>query len=145
MFNESRIDIYNYIYGLLFNVVSKNVYPMYEPKELRTSDTHDGFIVIRVGNVVNQSEFGLNAFGMARCFVEAFVPPMSRGRVNTELYKKFETDINQVINDEIEHGTSEEYSIIQDSSLSWDDFVGADDDNMYYVYTKSFVVQIDNV
>ena len=145
MFNESRTDIYKYIYDMVYNVVSKNVYAMFEPKALKESDTTDGFVTIRVGNIINQSEFDDNAFAMARCFVQAFVPPMSRGRVDFDKYKEFEQKINQVINNEIRNGNNKTYSIIPDSSLSWDDYVGTDDDNMYFVYTKSFIVQIDNV
>ena len=44
MIDESRIGIYNYVYGLLYGTVSENVYSMNEPQELTDSDTQDGFI-----------------------------------------------------------------------------------------------------
>ena len=33
MFNESRIDIYDYLYSLVHGVVTNNVYRMGEPTE----------------------------------------------------------------------------------------------------------------
>ena len=144
MVDESRIGVYNYIYNLLFNVVSDNVYTMNESQELTKSDTKDGFIVIHVGSFVDDSEFKGNAFAMCRVTIEAFVPPMSRGRLDEEKYSSFETKINTAINNEIAHGTHPQYSIQEDGVLSMDDVEATNANNIFYKYIKSFVVQIDN-
>lgn len=140
---ESRIGVYNYIYGLLFGVVSDNVYSMNEPQELTESDTRDGFIVIRVEDMVDESEFDLNAYGWVRVFVEAYVPPISRGRLDKAKYKTFEDGITEAIRNEIENGTNEHYSIHSDGILSMDSNADTNANNAYYMYVKSFIVQID--
>lgn len=143
MVDESRIGIYNYIYNLLYGVVSDNVYSMNEPQELTESDTTDGFIVIRVGDINDESEFHGNAYAWARVFVEAFVPPISRGRLDKAKYKSFEDDITEVINEEIANGTDAHYSIQDDGVLSMDDNMDTNANNAYYIYIKSFIVTID--
>ena len=58
MFNDSRIDIYDYLYDLVVdNEVTENVYLVSEPQDLTTSDKKDGFVVIRVGGINDQSQF----------------------------------------------------------------------------------------
>lgn len=142
MMNESRIGIYNYVYGLLFGKVSDNVYSMNEPQELTESDTTDGFIVIRVDELHDMSEFHGQTYGWARVFVEAYVPPMSRGRLDRTKYLALETAINNVINAEIENGTSETYSIDEDGVLSMDSNADTNANNAYYMYVKSFIVLV---
>ena len=75
MVDESRIGIYNYVYNLIYEIVTENVYSMNEPQELTESDTKDGFIVIRVGDLRDDSEFHLQACGWVRVFIEAYIPP----------------------------------------------------------------------
>ena len=145
MIQKSRKDIYDYIYGLLYGVVSDNVYPMNESQELTESDVKDGFIVIRVGTMVDESEFKGEAFGWCRVFVEAYVPPMSRGRLDEEKYYAFESSINTAIDNEVDNGTNKDYSIIEDGIISWDDFDDSNANNVFYKFVKSFRVQIDNV
>lgn len=144
MIPKSRKDIYDYIYGLLFGVVSDNVYPMNESQELTKSDVNDGFIVIRVGTMVDESEFKGEAFGWCRVYVEAYVPPMSRGRLDEDKYYAFEDAINEAIDSEVANGTSEDYSILEDGIISWDDFDGSNANNVFYKFIKSFRVQIFN-
>lgn len=143
MVNESRIDIYNYIYGLLYGYVTENVYSMNEPQELTESDTKDGFIVIRVGDVYDNSEFKCEAFAMVRVFVEAYVPPISRGRLDKAKYKTFEDGITNAINSEIQYGTNEHFSIQEDGILSMDSNADNNANNAYFMYVKSFIVTID--
>ena len=145
MIPKSRKDIYDYIYGLLYGVVSENVYPMNESQDLTESDVKDGFIVIRVGTMVDESEFKGEAFGWCRVFVEAYVPPMSRGRLDEEKYYAFESSINTAIDNEVDNGTNKDYSIIEDGIISWDDFDDSNANNVFYKFVKSFRVQIDNV
>ena len=141
--NESRMAIYNYVYGLLYNTVTRNVYSMNEPQELTESDTKDGFIVIRVGDINDESEFHCEAYGWVRVFIEAYIPPISRGRLDKAKYKTFEDGINDVINAEIENGTSENYSIQSDGVLSMDGNTDTNANNAYYLYVKSFIVTIN--
>ena len=119
MFNESRIDIYNYLYTLFYGTVTENVYSMNEPQELTKSDTSDGFIVLHVGNLIDESEFSLDAFGQVRCYVEAFIPPISRGRLDVEKYKAFEDGINAVIKEAMDSSEGI-YYIQSDSVISLD-------------------------
>ena len=142
MFHESRIDIYDYLYNLFYGVVTRNVYSMQEPQELTASDTADGFIVISVGNIVDESEFDLNTYGRVRCFVEAFIPPISRGRLDYDKYKAFEDSINEVIKLASEDNTGT-YHIESDSILSADGEEVSNANNVYSTFIKSFIVQIE--
>lgn len=141
--NESRIDIYNYIYGLLFGVVSDNVYSMNEPQELTESDTTDGFIVIRVGDMYDASEFRGQTYGWARVSVVAYIPPISRGRIDKAKYKSFESGINDAINAEMDNGSNEHYTIESEGVISTEFIDENNANNAYYVYVKSFIVTIN--
>ena len=143
MIDESRIGIYNYVYGLLYDVVTKNVYSMNEPQELTDSDTHDGFIVIRVGDVYDNSEFPCETYAQVRVFVEAYIPPISRGRLDKAKYKSFEDGINAVIAEEMSNGTNEHYSIESDGILSMDSNQDTNANNTYYMFIKSFIITIN--
>lgn len=142
MFNESRIDIYDYIYGLVYGVVTNNVYRMGEPVETTESDTTNGFVVINVGNMNDDSEFSCDAYGWVRCSIMAFVPKKSRGRLNKTLYKSFETSINQVVKNAM-LAKDASYYISGDNVLSMDSDEITQKGNQYHVYIKSFVVVVD--
>lgn len=142
MLNESRIDIYDYLYNLFYDVVTKNVYTMQEPQELTKSDTEDGFIVINAGNLNDVSEFRGRTYGLVRCYVEAFIPPISRGRLDYAKYKEFEDSINAVIDSEIAN-TEGDYCIQDGSSLSMDATEISNANNSYFTFIKSFIVIID--
>ena len=141
MFNESRIDIYDYLYNLFFDVVTQNVYSMREPQELTASDTKDGFIVITVGNINDASEFTQEAYGWVRCFVEAYIPTISRGRLDYDKYATFEDAINGVIH-EASQDDRGSYQIQEDSLLSMDSDVDTNANNTYFTFIKSFIVNI---
>lgn len=143
MLNESRIDIYDYLYNLFFGVVTKNVYSMNEPQELTESDVTDGFIVIRVGDIYDESEFGGDAYGWVRCYVEAYVPPISRGRLDYEKYKVFEDKINEVIHS-ASADTQGAYHVFAEPVLSSDMSETRNADNMYFNFIKSFRVYLDS-
>lgn len=143
MVDESRIGIYNYVYNLIYGVVTENVYSMNEPQELTESDTEEGFIVIRVGDLRDDSEFHLQACGWVRVFIEAYIPPISRGRLDKAKYKAMEDAINDVINEEIENGTNSKYSIEPDGVLSYDIGEDSNANNAFYMFIKSFIVNID--
>lgn len=142
MFNQSRIGIYDYLYNIFYDVVTKNVYSMREPQELSKSDTEDGFIVIYVGDLYDESEFPRQAYGWARCHVEAFVPPITRGRLDYDKYKSFEDNINSAISDAISNPNGE-YHIREDSILSSDGDITTNANNSYFTFIKSFIVDID--
>lgn len=143
MLNESRADIYDYLYNLFYGEVTENVYLMEEPQELESTDRNDGFIVIYVGDIRDESEFSRQAYGWVRCYITAYVPPISRGRVDVEKYREFEEAINRVINDEAGSGNNETYSIQEDSIISTDDSDTSNANNQFFVFIKSFIVNID--
>lgn len=142
MLDISRIGVYDYVYNLLYGVVTDNVYSMNEPQELTQSDVNDGFVVIRVGELNDASEFTANAYGWARVYIDAYVPPISRGRLDFEKYKAFEDAINQVIEQATQDASGTYY--IQDGSvLSMDNNAESNANNAYFMFVKSFVVMID--
>lgn len=141
MFNESRIDLYDYISGI-FSDVSENIYKMKIPQELTESDTTDGFIVVYLGDIYDDSEFLKQAYGDVRVVVSAYIPLKSRGRLNKELYKAFESGINEALDNEISNGNSEHYTIQDDGILSMDDIEDNNANNSYSVYTKTFIVTV---
>lgn len=142
MFNESRIDIYDFLYNLFYDVVTKNVYSMSEPQELTASDVKNGFLVIRVGNIADASEFSKETYGWVRCYVEAYVPPTTRGRLDYDKYKEYEDGINGVINSLIGHSDGT-YCIQDDSVISTDTLETNNANNLYYTFVKSFILTIN--
>lgn len=141
MFNESRIDLYDYISGI-FNSVSENIYKMKIPQELTESDTTEGFIVVYLGDIYDDSEFLKEAYGDVIVMVSAYIPLKSRGRLNTELYKAFESGINDALDNEILNGDNEHYTIQSGTILSMDDIEDNNANNSYSVYTKTFIVTV---
>ncbi len=142
MVEESRIAIYDYLKPL-FTGVSENVYTMRVPTENTADDTKNGFIVIEVGSIRDESEFDLQAFGWVRCYVTAYVPQKTRGRLDKDKYAAFEDGINTAIRSEINTPTSDTYAIQADSILSMDDDEDSNKGNQYNVFVKSFIVTID--
>ena len=142
MFNESRIGIYDYLYNLFYNVVTKNVYSMREPQELTQSDTTDGFIVIRVGDLNDESEFSRQTYAWARCYVQAYVPPITRGRLDFDKFNAFEDAINQVVVN-ASKANDEHYHVQEGSVLSMDGEETNNANNTYFTFVKSFIVNID--
>jgi len=143
MYNDSRIDLYNYIYSLVYGKVTNNVYRMGEPTENTEDDTKNGFVVIEVGDILDDSEFLCNAYGRARCMIIAFIPKKSRGRLDIAKYKEYESAINEVIREAILSNDNETYSILGDGVLSLDDDEQTQKGNQYHLYIKSFIVEID--
>lgn len=144
MYNESRIAIYNYLKPL-FSGVTQNIYSMRVPTENTDDDTKNGFIVIQVGGINDESEFGLDTFGWVRCYVTAYVPQKTRGRLDAKKYAEFEDGINSVIRSLLTSPQNEDsYYILPDSVLSMDDDEDTNKGNQYNVFVKSFVVVINN-
>lgn len=142
MIDHSRIAIYDYLSGL-FKRVTNNVYMMSVPQELTESDTTDGFIVIEVGNLVDRSEFDRQAFARVRCDVTVYVPTKSRGRLDKAKYAAFEDGIMNILNNAQSYATAN-YFIQNNSVLSMDNLESGNANNAYYMFIKSFIVNIDN-
>lgn len=111
------------------------------PTENTSDDTKNGFIVIMVGAIRDESEFDLQTFGWARCNVIAYVPQKSRGRLDETKYKYFEDGITNAINTAIVQ-PSPTYAIQSDGILSMDDEEDTNKGNQYNVFVKSFIVTI---
>lgn len=141
MLNESRIDLYDYLYNIFYDVVTKNVYSMRVPQELTQSDTTEGFIVIRVGGINDESEFSGQAYGRVRCYVQAYVPQRSRGRLDKNKYKEYEDGINAIIKLAAEDSQGE-YNIEEGSIISTDEDEVSNANNAYFTFIKSFIVTI---
>lgn len=141
MIDQSRIDIYDYLYGIFYDVVTKNVYSIGEPQELTKSDVTNGFIVIRVGDLYDESEFSRQAYATVRCFVTAYIPPTSRGRLDYDKYTQFETDINDAIVT-ASQDSGYKYHVEQGSILSTDGYAYSNANNTYYTFIKSFIINI---
>lgn len=141
MLNASRIEIYDFIYDLIYDdEVLKNVYKMSEPQELNESDVKDGFVVIRVGEINDASEFDKEAFGSTRVFIEAYIPPKQRGRLNEEMYEKYENAIEEAIQNAPNDGT---YFISNGTTLSSDVEETRNANNIFFTFIRSFVLLID--
>lgn len=144
MFNKKRKGIYDYLYNLFYDVVTKNVYEMYEPQELIPDDTENGFIIISVGDINDESEFSNCAYGWARCYVQAYIPPKSRGRVNWDKYESFENGIDGVIENATANANANgTYHIQEGSVLSSDGEQVSNANNIFHTFIKSFIVFID--
>ena len=141
MLNDSRTDIYDFLYNIFYNVVTKNVYAMKEPQELTKSDVKDGFIVTSVGNMVDMSEFRGQTYGEVRCYVVAYIPTMSRGRLDYNKYKAFEDGINGILHT-FSQDSGGEYFIEEDSLMSMDGDEYSSADNQFFTFIKSFIVTI---
>lgn len=143
MVEESRIALYEYLKSV-FSGVSENIYSMRVPTENSTEDTKNGFIVIEIGNIVDESEFDLQAYAEVRCFVTAYVPQKTRGRLDSSKYAVFENSINAALHAEIDNPTSDIYYIQRDRILSMDDNEDSQKGNQYNVFVKSFIVTINS-
>ena len=145
MLDESRIDVYDYIYELLSNSIEEGIYLMNVPKELTEDDVKDGFIVLNIHEIADNSEFDRQTYAGVRCFIQAYVPTKSRGRVDEAKYKSFESSIDEIIYNEIDNGSNDKYTILSDGIISGDDVINTSQGNTFYIYTKSFIVVIDNI
>ena len=143
MFNDSRIDIYDYLTVLLIdNKVTSNVYLVDEPQDLTASDKKDGFVVIKVGGVNDQSQFDLETYGWTRVYIYAYVPSTSRGRLDYNKYKEMENKLNALIYNASKLPPINGYSIVQNSTLSMDGTRLSTANNLFYAFVKSFRVFI---
>lgn len=145
MFDKSRSNLYNYLHSLFYGVVSNNVYNIEEPQELTASDVQDGFIVIRIGDMNNESEFDNNAYGWARVYVTAYIPVAKRGRLDMDKFSAFESGVMQVIENAANAPDNGEsgYRIAENTMLSTDGTKQSNANNYYFTFIKSFLVYIN--
>jgi hypothetical protein len=115
---------------------------MDEPQELTESDVVDGFIVIRVGDIYDEGEFSLETYGTVTCFVSAYIPPMSRGRLDMAKYQSFENGILNVIKNAAQNAT-DEYYVQETNIISSDIETVGNGDNTFFTFIKSFIVEIE--
>lgn len=139
-----RIDMYEYVEKLLTDVFDVNVYLMSEPQELTEEDTERGFLVVNIGNLNDASEFIGNTYEWARVFIVAYIPPISRGRVNLERYKTFERLINKLVRESSEDN-EKDFWPQYDSLLSTDGEEINNANNVYHTFIKSFIVMSNHV
>jgi len=143
MIDESRINIYDFLYNVFYGTVTKNVYAAREPQELTKSDVKDGFVVLIVGELNDASEFKGETYGSVRCYVEAYIPPISRGRLDYDKYSSFENAINDAISTQIANSSNNDKYHIQESATLTSDIDGATvADNTFFTFIKSFIVYI---
>lgn len=140
--DATRISIYEYLESV-FSSVTDNLYKMSEPTENTESDTTDGFAVISVGNVYDESEIKGEAYGWVRCQIAAYVPKKSRGRLDKDKYEAFESAIDTAISQNLDSANESGYYITEDSILSMEDNEYAIKGNQYHKFIKSFVLVID--
>lgn len=143
MIDKSRIAIYDYLYNMFYGVVTNNVYSMTLPTDAVASDVDDGFLVTSVGDINDESEFDGSAYAWCRCYVYAYVPKRSRGRLDKAKYKAFEDAINDVIKAQ-ELSFDEKYFVMAESTISMDDNEDTQRGNQFTVFAKSFVVVIND-
>lgn len=117
---------------------------MSEPQELEDTDRNDGFLVLHVGSIYDASEFDEQAYGEVRCYVEAYVPPITRGRLDVDKYRALEDAINATIDNAIESSTNDDTYFIQKGSIiSSETEEASNANNTFFVFIKSFIVVID--
>lgn len=75
-------------------------------------------------------------------YVEAYVPPLSRGRLDYTKYQEYEDAINLVIANAIGNDDGE-FSIQEQSVLSMDTNENSNADNQFFLFVKSFIVVIN--
>lgn len=142
MIDKSRIALYDYLYSLLHGVVTNNVHSMGEPSETTQDEADNGFVVTKVGDIEDESEFEGNAYAWARCYIYAYVPKMSRGRLHKKKYKEYEDAILDVIKN-AETQQDSDYYIMPETTISMDDNANTQKGNQYSLFVKSFIVVIN--
>lgn len=138
MSDISRISVYEFACGM-FSSLGVNVYSMEVPQSLDTAtDIASGFIVIRVNNIYDNSEFVGNTYATSRVLVEAYVPAKTRGRVDATKYKALQDKINIIVKEYCEK-VNQDYVVSEDSILNYDDtFIN--NTTEFFMYVISFTV-----
>jgi hypothetical protein len=138
----SRKNLYSYVASMFVGIV-KGIYK-HMPTTLSTEDTTNGFIVIRMGNIDDSSEFYGNTYAKTRIYVECYVPDVNttttNGVMSTTKYDTMQQAVDDKIDAECEK-VNQTYTISRESILSSDDTY-VNKATSFMVYITSFQVII---
>ena len=137
MSDVSRISVYDFVHTM-FSTLGVNVYAMEVPQSLDTTDTSNGFVVMRANNIYDNSEFIGNTYATSRVYIEAYVPAKVRGRVDTTKYKALQDKINAIVKEYCEK-VNQDYMVSADSILNYDDTL-ISNTTEFFMYVLSFTV-----
>ena len=118
---------------------------MGEPTENTTQETKDGFVVIDIGGIEDESEFYGQAHAQVRCYIVSYIPKKTRGKLDDSKYREMEQSIESVILGEMQTPSNPNYYIVDDGVISMESEETTQKGNQYHLYIKSFVVGIDNI
>lgn len=138
----SRKNLYSYVASMFVGIV-KGIYK-HMPTALSQEDTTNGFIVIRMGNIDDSSEFYGNTYAKTRIYVECYVPDVNttttNGVMSTTKYDAMQQAVDDKIDAECEK-INQTYTISRESILSSDDTY-VNKAVSFMVYITSFQVII---
>jgi hypothetical protein len=138
----SRKNLYSYVASMFVGIV-KGIYK-HMPTALSPEDTTNGFIVIRMGNIDDSSEFYGNTYAKTRIYVECYVPDVNttttNGVMSTTKYDTMQQAVDDKIDAECEK-VNQTYTISRESILSSDDTY-VNKAVSFMVYITSFQVII---
>lgn len=138
----SRRDLYSYVASMFVGIV-KGIYK-HMPTALSPEDTTNGFIVLRMGNIDDSSEFYGNTYAKTRIYVECYVPDVNttttNGVMSTTKYDTMQQSVDDKIDAECEK-VNQTYTISRESILSSDDTY-VNKAVSFMVYITSFQVII---
>ena len=138
----SRKDLYSYVASMFVGIV-KGIYK-HMPTALSPEDTTNGFIVIRMGNIDDSSEFYGNTYAKTRIYVECYVPDVNTTTTNGVMSTTKYDTIQQAVDDKIDaecEKVNQTYTISRESILSSDDTY-VNKAVSFMVYITSFQVII---
>lgn len=135
----SRQDIYSYI-TTIFSSVTKNIYPIEIPSTLSSDAVKNGFIVLKLNEIKDQSEFLSDTYSDPRMYVESYIPSKADGSINKTKYEEIQSTIDSIVLEECKK-TNQVYTISKESILSGDDFY-TNKTNSFFMYIASFTITI---
>lgn len=138
----SRKNLYSYVASMFVGIV-KGIYK-HMPTALSPDDITNGFIVLRMGNIDDSSEFYGNTYAKTRIYVECYVPDVNtsttNGVMSTTKYDAMQQAVDDKIDAECEK-VNQAYTISRESILSSDDTY-VNKAVSFMVYITSFQVII---
>ncbi len=138
----SRKNLYSYVASMFVGIV-KGIYK-HMPTSLSPEDTTNGFIVIRMGNIDDSSEFYGNTYAKTRIYVECYVPDVNTSTTNGVMSTTKYDTMQQAVDDKIDaecEKVNQTYTISRESILSSDDTY-VNKAVSFMVYITSFQVII---
>ena len=138
----SRKDLYSYVASMFMGIV-KGIYK-HMPTSLSPDDITNGFIVLRMGNIDDSSEFYGNTYAKTRIYVECYVPDVNTSTTNGVMSTTKYDTMQQAVDDKIDaecEKVNQTYTISRESILSSDDTY-VNKATSFMVYITSFQVII---